>query len=248
MRAARVILAIGCLALGSVRTASATTITFDGNIASPQPPQVFGSVAHPDVDEDYTAPGVPPSPNLAFATQGYNFGGFIAGLPGRATNSTPTLSIIKDAANCPDITGGSPCAVDGSQYLATEEEFGFVRSTPGTFAFKSFDIGAIFPKGCPGCDGGAGLGNITDIDVFAFLNGQVVAQQDFDLTGLVGFETLVLSDPGFANVARIAFTTNGPHGAAALDNFVVQDTVPEPATLLLLGTGIAAVARKRFSK
>jgi hypothetical protein len=62
----------------------------------------------------------------------------------------------------------------------------------------------------------------------------------FDITNIVG---------GGGNfILRFAEVDNQSFFNMGVDNVSIQSTVPEPATLLLLGSGLAAVARRKFRR
>ena len=77
-----------------------------------------------------------------------------------------------------------------------------------------------------------------------------MAQQTFTLSQV--FQTFVLNnDPDWSNITRAVFEgldANGaPDGAVGYDN-INATALPEPASLLLLGTGIASLAARRRAK
>ena len=229
--------------------AHAAPITFDAAITSAP-----GQTPDPELCALCTAansPGLLYSPGqgspLVFATQGFNFGGSTQGVT--AGTTLPDLAIILDRTRCP-ATFGTPCASDGTHYLATIDPFGMF--SPGSqFAISSFQASQLFgPGGCPApnCDQTEALLNATSVQVTGFRGGGVtiVAQETFLLSSI--FQTFVLSDPDWMNVSRVVFlpvsATGAPVSALALDNIdVVQ--VPEPASLVLFATGIAALAARR---
>jgi len=237
-----------CFSLAAERSAEAAPITFDAQINSPAP----GDPAFCPLCTPTNSPGLLYSPTntpLAFSTQGFNFGGSTQGVT--ATTTMPELAIISDPSKCAPVLG-TPCPSDGTNYLATVETFGVFAPGVNGFGISSFQASQLFVAGiCVLCDLGDVLENATSIRVTGFQNGQmnIVAQQTFLLSS--SFQTFILSNPNWMNVNRVVFEPLNANGESvsgvAIDNIdvTVPVAVPEPASLLLLATGMAGLAARR---
>ena len=106
--------------------------------------------------------------------------------------------------------------------------YGFTLTGPGPFSLVSIDFGGLTTGQNP-----------SPIDVIGQFAGGGSITQVVDPAAI--FATFLF--PGFVNLSSLTFGAQGPSVNFAADNIVLQAAaVPEPSSLLLFGTGAAAMS------
>jgi hypothetical protein len=167
--------------------------------------------------------------------------------------------IINSPTTCPD--GG--CVDDGTQYALIDQEDGGaerrVTMTPvagGTFSLSSFDgAEAFLDDVAAGFDG---TFNAFYIDVLGFVSDVPIIAAEFKLDGVkdgaggaADFQSFVFG-AGWTNLTSVLWQGVLPSGFTAsmsFDNINVNANaaaVPEPASMLLLATGLVGMGARRW--
>jgi hypothetical protein len=151
-----------------------------------------------------------------------------------------------------DNTAGGLFVSNGTIFLASESEVDLgrpitmTRSGGGTFSLDRFDGAETFFASptwalitVSGVQQGGGLLSATfTLDGIADGVG-----------GVADFQSFVLSWTNLTSVTFDGRLVTGARGGFSIDNLVVDgQTVPEPATLLLSGLGLAGLAARRRRK
>jgi hypothetical protein len=215
----RLRVALGVLALGLAMNANAVTIDFESGNTPPDPPPGYGSRWTTLRTGEYVFTCVASGSLGAYTinTRGTNF----LNTFGEVFASNDSIFIGKDGSNA---------------IFMSRTDF------PAPFSLSSFQASKVRNDGF----------NATTLRVAGALAGGGVLEVDFTLDsiqdgngGLEDFQTFTLPAL-FSDVLAVSFTgigpTNGP-GHFLLDNLVAV-AVPEPATALLLGLGLAVVAAR----
>jgi hypothetical protein len=115
--------------------------------------------------------------------------------------------------------------------ISFEEEWAILSKPGGTFTLNSIDL--------------HGFGDISNVEFFAYLTGNQVADQQFALNDLSSWHT-VNFDSSFANIDSVKWQ-QGVDAYHSFDN-IRLNVVPEPVSCVLFGVGgltLAAFRRRR---
>jgi PEP-CTERM motif len=225
--AAAVVFAVASAA----RTSEATTITFDSAIIGTLAPDDAGDPF--DNCVGYCAYLGTPGNQGVLSTQGFRF---IA-----QTNNSGTGDQSEAIVVNPNLIPG---VVDnGTDYLLAGGIVQMTATDNSPFSLLNFQAARIDPSDPT-------VGQF--VRAFAFRSGVFFEGLHFDLSAGTGFQTFVLPSTwtGLSSVnfsGRLLSTDAFPR-VTAIDNINAVSSVPEPASLVLLGTGILGLGLRRYRR